>query len=99
MKIPTNTLVIGIVTVLVLGTAYLYFFSDTLQPPLSAAPPASAAEQQFLNLAAELQPISFDTSLFNDPRFASLVDLSVPVVPESTGRLDPFAPVPGVPGK
>lgn len=96
MKIPNKTLIIGAVLVLVLGGAYLYFFAGTPEAPISATAPAGAAEQQFLNLAGQLQPLSFDISIFSDPRFASLVDISVPVSPESQGRTDPFSPLPGV---
>lgn len=95
MKIPTKTLVLGIVLVVVLGGAYLYFFSSTPEAPLTSTSPATAQEQQFLDVAAELQPISFNTAIFSDPRFASLVDLTVPVSPETQGRPDPFAPIPG----
>jgi hypothetical protein len=96
MKIPTNTLLIGIAIVVVLGGLYLYFFSGSPQTPVSASAPAGAQEQQFLNAAAELQPISFNTAIFTDPRFASLVDITVPVSPDVQGRTDPFAPIPGL---
>lgn len=96
MKIPTKTLVLGIVVVLALGGAYLYFFSATTDAPLTSTQPAAPSEQQFLDIAAELQPISFNTAIFNDPRFASLVDLTVPVTPETQGRPDPFAPISGL---
>ena len=96
MKLPNNSLTIGIVVVVILGGGYLYFFSGSSQAPVSATPPAGAAEQQFLTLAGELQPLSFDTSILSDPRFASLVDISVPVTEDAQGRTDPFAPIPGV---
>jgi hypothetical protein len=97
MKSTTGTLFIGAVVVIALGSAYIYFFTGPAsQPPLDASTANNAAEQQFLNLAAELQPISFDTSLFSDPRFANLVDLTVPITPEPQGRTDPFAPIPGL---
>ena len=48
---------------------------------------------QFQTLVGELQPITFDTAVFSDPRFNALVDISTPVTPQPPGRLDPFAPV------
>lgn len=97
MNIPFKTLASGIAVVIVLGGIYVYFFTGTPDAPITASAPASIDAQQFLNLAGELQPVSFDTTLFADPRFASLVDLTVPITPESKGRVDPFAPIPGVP--
>ena len=96
MKIPTKTLLLGAVIVVVLGVAYMYLFSGTPQAPVTATTPTGAAEQQFLSVAAELQPISFDTTIFSDPRFTSLVDITVPLAPEPQGRPDPFAPLPGL---
>lgn len=58
--------------------------------------PASEAQATFLTLAAQLQPIAFDASVLSDPRFLSLVDIKTAVLPETSGRSDPFAPLPGV---
>ncbi len=99
MKINTQTIIISVVGVLLIGGAYLYFFPATpAQSPLSATTPASADEQQFLSLAGELDTVSFDSSIFTDPRFNSLVDLTIQVTPEPLGRSDPFAPLPGLAG-
>ncbi len=102
MKTPTistNTkIVLG---VLVAGgllvAVYLLFFnasSDTSAISTTGAP-ASAAEVTFLDLASKAGPISFDTSIFTDSRFTSLVDIHQAIVPDSPGRTDPFAPLPG----
>lgn len=88
-----NTL--GAVGVLViLGVLYWYFFggSSTPPPPVSETLPASDAAQEFLDLAGELATVSFDPTIFSDPRFSSLVDISTAVIPEAEGRPDPFAP-------
>ena len=90
----SNTFIIGIVTILIAAAAYWYFFTGTgNQTPLSADASVNAAQTQFQTLVSELQPISFDTSIFSDPRFNALVDLTTPVSPETTGRLDPFAAI------
>lgn len=95
---PNTTLLI-ISTLIVAAGAYWYFFTGTgNQPPLSANTPANQAQTQFETLVSELQPISFNTDIFSDARFNALVDITTPVAPESAGRLDPLAPIPGVSG-
>lgn len=91
---PNATLLI-IVTLLVGGIAYWYFFTGTgNQPPLTATgAPTNQAQMQFETLVGELQPVSFDTSIFSDARFNALTDIATPVAPESLGRLDPLAPL------
>ena len=59
---------------------------------VTASVPTSDAEAQFVNLSAQLVPLTFDTTILTDPRFTSLVDLHTVVLPEATGRRDPFAP-------
>lgn len=58
--------------------------------------PTGQAQATFLTLAAQLQPIAFDASVLADPRFMALVDIKTVIVPEATGRTDPFAPLSGV---
>ncbi|HVB20046.1 MAG TPA: hypothetical protein VNF51_02045 [Candidatus Paceibacterota bacterium] len=88
-----NTLYIILATLVIAAGAYWYFFTGTgNQPPLSASAAASPAQVQFETLVSELQPISFNTDIFSDPRFSALVDISTPISPESSGRLDPLAP-------
>jgi hypothetical protein len=91
----SNAILIGIVIILVAAGAYWYFFTGTgNQPPLSdISTSTSEAQTQFQALVGELQPISFDASIFSDARFNALVDLTTQISPESTGRLDPFAAV------
>jgi hypothetical protein len=92
MKPNSNTILLIISTLLVAGAAYWYFFTGTgNQAPLTTGIAENQAQVQFKMLVSELQPISFDTSIFTDPRFAALVDLATPVLPETSGRLDPFA--------
>jgi hypothetical protein len=98
MKLNSNTTLIIVAALVVAGGAYWFFFTGTgNQTPLAASQGQSAAQAQFQSLVGELAPIKFDTSLFADPRFESLVDLATPVAPEPLGRSDPFAPIPGVP--
>jgi len=57
---------------------------------------ASVDEMLFLNLASQIESISFDAKLFTDPRFMSLVDIRTAIVPEQVGRKDPFANLSGI---
>lgn len=95
-----NPIIIIIVVIALLGGAYWYFFAGPgggNAPTLTAAGTTqSAAQAQFESLLAELQPISFNVDIFSDARFMSLVDISVQTSPETLGRTDPFAPVPGI---
>jgi len=97
MKPSPITLII--VTLVLAAGAYWYLSSRTgNQPPLTETVSENSAQTQFQALVSELQPISFDTTIFSDPKFTSLVDLTTPVAPEPAGRIDPFAPVSGVTG-
>lgn len=97
----SNTIIIIVVTLLLVGGAYWYFAgqSDTQAPLTASMGFDNPAQTQFQELVSQLLPISFNTGIFSDPRFTSLVDLATPIVPESIGRVDPFAPIPGAPGK
>ena len=90
----SNTiLIIGAALVLALG-AYWYFFTGTgNQTPLSASASTNQAQAQFQTLVGELQNITFNTNIFSDPRFIALVDITTPISPESSGRIDPLAPI------
>ncbi len=88
-------------TLIIAGGAYWYFFTGTgNKPPLTVlSASVNKSQSRFQTLVGELQPVSFNTDIFSDPRFASLVDLATPITPETAGRIDPFAPVLGVNGK
>lgn len=92
----TTTLAIVTVALVAAGIAYWYFFTGTgNQPPLSTDTSTNQAQMQFDNLVGELQPISFNTGIFSDPRFTALIDITTSVSPESFGRTDPLAPITG----
>ena len=86
--------IVAIVTVLLGLLVPLYFLltgsTDTSQV-VTASVPSSEAEVVFVNLASQLVPLSYDTSILSDPRFTSLIDLHTAVLPEQKGRRDPFA--------
>jgi|SRR3989338_3260892 len=96
MKSNSNTALIIITTLVVAGGAYWYFFTGTgNEPPLTGVIAGNEAQTQFQVLVSELQPISFDTTIFSDSRFTSLVSLATPISVETSGRVDPFASISG----
>jgi hypothetical protein len=58
--------------------------------------PSSSTEATFLGFSSELESVTFDSTIFSDPRFTSLRDMRTTVVEEGKGRRDPFAPLTGV---
>jgi phosphatidylserine synthase len=88
-------IIIAVLVIAILGViAYLVFFNtnnDTTAVSTGSGAPASAAEVTFLNLASQINPITFDTTIFSDPRFTALVDIHTAILPEATGRTDPFS--------
>jgi hypothetical protein len=89
-----------VAALIVAGGAYYYFFINTgNDAPLAADVQESSAQTKFKVLVSELAGISFNTKIFEDPRFKALQDLSTPVQDEVSGRVDPFAPIAGVTDK
>lgn len=87
-----SSLIFVVCLVLALG-GYWFFGTGGADLPLSAAEPIDPAEQEFITLSQRLESISFDVSIFADPRFNVLVNLATPIHPEIVGRIDPFAPL------
>lgn len=89
-----NTLIaIGIGIGLLLLAGYFLFLKPTSTTAVTATEPNSPAENTFVNLASQLEPLGFDTSILSDPRFTLLVDIHTAIIPETNGRRDPFAPL------
>lgn len=93
-----NTLILIICIIIVTGgLAYYFFFmnsSNSTDPTLTATPgAASDAELSFISLVSKLDPIVFDTSLLSDQRFIARQNIRTAIVPEASGRKDPFGPV------
>lgn len=93
----SNTIIL-IVSVIIVAAGIFWYYSTKTgnEPPLSVLSAENQAQTRFQTLFGELQPISFDTGIFSDTRFASLVNLATQISPETAGRIDPFAVVPGV---
>jgi flagellar basal body-associated protein FliL len=73
MSKQTKTIVIVLVAVVLLGVVYITFFNTNNDSSAVSGngTTASAAEVSFLNLAAKINPIVFDTSILSDPRYYS----------------------------
>ncbi|MBA3788910.1 hypothetical protein H0X32_00755 [Patescibacteria group bacterium] len=95
MSSRIKIIVAVLVVAVLLGAAYLLLFNNnnTNAAVTVEGGATSAAEVTFLNLSSQLQPISFDTTIFTDPRFMALVDIHTAILPETSGRKDPFAPI------
>jgi hypothetical protein len=90
-----NTIYIIIASLVVAAGAYWFFFTDTgNEPPLVVSDDTNQAQAEFETLLRDL-PITFDTSLFANPNFKGLVDITTTIAPEVIGRPDPFAPIAG----
>jgi len=98
MNLTRNNLLYIALGVVLLGAGvyyFLFFNKDTGSALTSSDGGASQEEQSFLTLVGQLGPIVFDTSLLSDPRFTSRTDIRTTIVPEASGRTDPFAAIPG----
>lgn len=99
MALSKKTSVIIAAIVVVLGVVvYMVWIREPAEPNVSeeSAVGTTEAQSAFLTLAARLEPVSFDDAILSDSRFMSLVDIKTAIVPEATGKTDPFAPLPGV---
>ncbi|MFM2330875.1 MAG: hypothetical protein RLZZ26_382 [Candidatus Parcubacteria bacterium] len=96
----SNTTILIVAGLIVLAGGYWYFSAKTStgnDATLTATTDQNESQAQFQTLVVELQPITFNTDIFTDARFMSLIDLATLVTPEVPGRIDPFAPVAAVP--
>jgi len=94
----SNSTIFIVITALALAAgAYWFFFTeDGNDAPLTTEiGQDNRVQEQFRALVSELE-FTLDTKIFSDPKFIALTDLATQVTPEDSGRLDPFAPIPGV---
>jgi hypothetical protein len=94
LNFSKNTIIALVVgAVLIVAAVYLLFFQSPSTVVVVEGAPTSPEEQNFLILANQLEPLSFETGVLSDPRFMALVDIHTPIVSEPAGRRDPFAPL------
>lgn len=92
---PRAAIILIVVALFVLAAAgYMLFGRASTESGVTASnAPATAAETTFINLTAQIDPVEFDTSILQDPRFTILQDIKTAIVAEPSGRVDPFAPL------
>ncbi len=92
--IKKNLVAIIIFTV---AAALLYYFYSSSGSSTELLTNTSATQspisQEVLTTLGNLRTIKLDSSIFNDPLFASLSDFGVTIPPAAAGRRNPFAPV------
>lgn len=89
-------IIVGVVVVVAVFAGIFLFFSGSTPSDtavIANGAPASDAEVTFSNLSSELDSITFNTTVLSDPRFQALVDIHTAILPETSGRSDPFAPI------
>src|SRR4051812_22867094 len=96
MLAKNKGIIIGLGAIVVLAVIYLVFFDKAPTADLSTETSGSPAELYFVNLAGELDTISFNTTVLSDARLNALIDIRTAILPETSGRPDPFAPISGV---
>lgn len=89
-----NSTIAIVIALLLLGVAgYLLFGKEDATGVLETQGPASAAEMTFIHLTSKIDPVTFDSSILEDPRFKQLKDIRTAIIPEVSGKIDPFAPL------
>ncbi len=91
-------LIIGGVIVLIGVAWYVLGSGSSSQSDITTTTTDSALSgpgAQIVATLVSLQAVSLNSSIFSDPAFASLQDLTTAIVPEPVGRPDPFAPLAG----
>jgi hypothetical protein len=76
--------------------AYNYFLpkrAGAEDQLVSDAPQGTLIGEDLLRVLDKIESIKLDKNIFADRTFLSLQDLSVDIVPQPTGRTNPFAPL------
>jgi hypothetical protein len=91
--------IIGIVVVLA-ACVYFYFqgtSTSNVTGLLQANGDTPDVSAQVTALFNQIQSLQIDATLFKDPGYLTLRDYSVKIPVLNVGRVNPFAPLPGVP--
>ncbi|MEI8327937.1 MAG: hypothetical protein WCG02_02260 [Candidatus Taylorbacteria bacterium] len=101
-KTSKKTIIIIAAIIIVAIIGYFYYMggqtvsSSTLEISKDTTD-AQVAGQRVLGLLNQIRQLRIDTKLFEDPMYRTLMDYTVDVPPQEVGRLNPFAPIPGMP--
>ena len=89
-RVQNLLVILGIVLIAALGY-YLYTQNAATTLVVGTVDNQVAVETgMFLERLNALKEVSFDTSIFTDPRFSALVDFSQPVTSQPVWRQNPF---------
>lgn len=88
-----KNMMLGLGAAALIAVGYLLFGGESDVADLTVGDTASPAELLFIDLAGQLDPIAFNGGVLSDSRFFSLVDIRTAIIPETSGRPDPFAPL------
>lgn len=85
---------------LIISGYFVALKTNIVEAQLTVTTPESAttgvAGRQVLAWLGQLESLQMDTSIFTDPRYASLQDFTVDVGEQLKGRANPFLPASGV---
>lgn len=85
---------LGLALIVWLGYAVFFQGNDSVDTQNEQIAGQAVAETQvFLARLHLIRSLKIDGAIFKDTRFSSLVDFREELVPEPTGRRNPFAPV------
>jgi hypothetical protein len=93
-----NKLVIVVIIIIVIAGAW-YGLSSSSAPAassdsaLTSNATDTSGDSQIVSTLLALQAITLSGTIFTNPAYATLKDFTTPIVPEPTGRTDPFAPI------
>lgn len=95
-----NILIALLILAAVGAAGYFYTTRDrTSETDLLVGTPAGdvggAVDGDLLSALGQLRRITLDDSVFDDPIFKSFTDYSTTIVPQPSGRSNPFAPIEG----
>ena len=97
----TNTsrnLIIALAALLIVGAAGYFYATrdrsaDDSLTSVSADEQAAAVDGDLLRTLGQLKKLKLDDSIFSDPVWQSLTDFGQTLVPQASGRPNPFAPL------
>lgn len=104
MKSKLKKIIIGIVVIIIIFVVYTIFFkadpeSNSLLTSTQKTDGSSILGQEILKAINQIKSLDLETSVFDDPVLNSLRDQSEEIIPERTGRPNPFAPLTGSPNE
>ena len=91
-----HKLILIVTAVVVAGVAWYGLSGTSAKTPdlvTTTTGSKNAAGQVLVSTLLALRAVKLDGTIFSDPSFMSLKDLSIEIVPEPVGRENPFAPL------